>query len=196
MVILGLDQIAKTIVLRTIERAEIVDLGIVHLVRAFNTGMAFSLGQGSTGLVVVVTLLVGVLIWAARRELRRGDTHAASIWPAVGFGLLIGGALGNLVDRMLRAPGFGRGAVVDFIEVKGFLDFWPIFNVADIALTLGAILLTLLSTRPPDRTSNNRTSNNRTANNRTENGGTVSDRSANGRADRTDADPGPKVGSS
>jgi signal peptidase II len=143
--ILAADQLAKTVVLRTIEPGEIVDLGPVHAVRAFNTGMAFSLGRGRGGLVVVIVALVAGLVWAARRELSRHHPGPRPMLPAVGFGLLIGGALGNLVDRLARSPGVGRGAVVDFIDVKGFLDFWPVFNLADIALTVGAVTLMIAS---------------------------------------------------
>lgn len=140
--VLAADQVTKTVVLRTIQRGEVVDLGPVHLVRAFNTGMAFSLGRGRAGLAVVVAVLVTGLIWVARRELMRPpSTMTRPVLPAIGFGLLIGGALGNLTDRIARSPGVGRGAVVDFIDVKGVLDFWPVFNIADIALTLGAITL-------------------------------------------------------
>ncbi len=146
--IVALDQLTKSVVLATIEPGEVVDLGPVHLVRAFNTGMAFSLGRGRGGLVVVVIALVIGLVWFARRELTRPD-DTARLLPAIAFGLLIGGAMGNLIDRLARAPGFGRGAVVDFVDVKGFLDFWPVFNVADAALVIGSGLLILLSWRAP-----------------------------------------------
>ena len=148
--VVAADQLAKALVLDRIEPGEVIDLGPVHLVRAFNTGMAFSLGRGRPGFVVVIVALVVGLVWFARRELTRGtDADRAPLLPALAFGLLIGGAVGNLVDRLLRSPGVGRGAVVDFIDVKGFLDFWPVFNIADIALTVGSVLLILLTSRGP-----------------------------------------------
>lgn len=148
--VVAADQFAKALVLDRIEPGEVIDLGPVHLVRAFNTGMAFSLGRGRPGLVVVIGALVVGLVWFARRELTRATgADAAPLLPALAFGLLIGGAVGNLIDRLLRSPGIGRGAVVDFIDVKGFLDFWPVFNIADIALTVGSVLLILLSSRGP-----------------------------------------------
>ena len=60
-------------------------------------------------------------------------------------GLIVGGAVGNLLDRLFREPGWLRGGVVDFID----LQWWPIFNVADIAITVGGVLLLLSSLRPP-----------------------------------------------
>jgi len=60
---------------------------------------------------------------------------------AVALGLVLGGALGNLADRVFRAPGFGRGSVIDFVDLR----WWPVFNVADAAITCGCVLLVLLS---------------------------------------------------
>lgn len=148
--VVAADQLAKALVLNRIEPGEVIDLGPVHLVRAFNTGMAFSLGRGRPGLVVVIFALVVGLVWFARRELTRpSGSDRLPLLPALAFGLLIGGAVGNLADRLMRSPGIGRGAVVDFIDVKGFLDFWPVFNIADIALTVGSLLLILLTSRGP-----------------------------------------------
>jgi signal peptidase II len=68
-----------------------------------------------------------------------------SRWGAVAVGLVLGGALGNLVDRVLRdGSGFLGGAVVDFIDAQ----WWPVFNVADIAVSVGGVLLVLVSSRP------------------------------------------------
>jgi len=95
-----------------------------------NSGAAFSLGTGST--VVLSCLAIAatfVVLWFARR---RGDP----LW-AVAFGLLLAGIDGNLTDRFLRDPGAGRGRVVDFLE----LPHWPVFNVADIGINVGAVLL-------------------------------------------------------
>ncbi len=102
----------------------------------FNSGAALSLGTGMTGLLTLVACAVVVVVVRTARRL--GSTG----W-AVALGLLLGGALGNLVDRFLRAPGPGRGHVVDFLA---YAD-WFVGNVADIAIVLAAVLLTVLAGR-------------------------------------------------
>jgi signal peptidase II len=99
----------------------------------FNPGTAFGLGQGSTGLIVGgVIVLVVLLLGLGRRASRTAS------WPAaVAMGLLLGGAVGNLTDRVI---GHHHGAVTDFIDLR----WWPIFNVADAAISVGAILLALV----------------------------------------------------
>jgi signal peptidase II len=84
--------------------------------------------------VVALAVIVGLLVSLGRR----GDRLST-----VATGLVIGGALGNVADRVFRSPGWFRGAVVDFID----LQWWPIFNVADIAITVGGALLVLGSVR-------------------------------------------------
>jgi signal peptidase II len=103
---------------------------------AFNTGMAFSQGTGIGPFIGIVALFVviGLLIAIGRAS-------SPLYTPAVG--LIIGGAIGNLVDRLFRAPGWFRGGVVDFIDVQ----WWPIFNVADMAVTVGGALLILSTLR-------------------------------------------------
>ena len=112
--------------------------GAVYLVHARNTGAAFSLGEGYT--VVLSLFAIGVVVYIARASRR-----LRSLGWAVGLGLVLGGALGNLVDRLFRAPGFLRGGVVDFISL--FDDggrVWPVFNIADSCLVTGVCLLVLL----------------------------------------------------
>ena len=102
-----------------------------------NPGAAFSLGSGSTWIFAIIAAAVSVVLVIFARRIR-------SIGWAVLFGMLLGGTLGNLTDRLTREPGFGQGYVVDFIQVWGFP---AIFNVADIAIvsSMGLfILLTLL----------------------------------------------------
>jgi signal peptidase II len=108
--------------------------GVVVLRESRNTGAAFGLAQGATVILSVVALGVVVVIvrTAARLRSRR--------W-ALSLGLILGGALGNLADRLLRDPAPLRGAVVDFID----LPRWPSFNVADSAIVVGGILAVLLS---------------------------------------------------
>lgn len=101
-----------------------------------NPGAALSLGTGMTGLLTLVACAVVVVIVRTARRL--GSTG----W-AIALGLLLGGALGNLVDRFMRAPGPGRGHVVDFLA---YAD-WFVGNVADIAIVLAAVLLTVLAGR-------------------------------------------------
>jgi signal peptidase II len=79
-----------------------------------------------------------VIVVIVRTARRLGSTG----W-AVSLGLLLGGATGNLVDRIFRAPGPGRGAVVDFIDFR----VWPVFNLADSAIVVGGLLAVVLSMR-------------------------------------------------
>jgi signal peptidase II len=101
---------------------------------SFNTGMAFSRGQnfgpviGIAALGVIVALLLSV---------KRQAGHMADI----SVGLIVGGAAGNVIDRLFRSPGWFRGGVVDFIDFQWF----PIFNVADMGVTIGGGMLILAS---------------------------------------------------
>ena len=103
---------------------------------ARNTGSAFSLFQAFTPFLAVVAIVVAVILVRAVRRTR--DTLMV-----VALSLVLGGALGNLIDRLFRAPGFLRGAVVDFVHVGDF----PTFNVADSAITIGAILIVIWAIR-------------------------------------------------
>ncbi|WP_413450518.1 signal peptidase II [Georgenia phoenicis] len=100
----------------------------------YNPGAAFSFATGMTWVFTLITLVVVVVVLRVSRRLRsRG-------W-AVALGMLLGGALGNLYDRLLREPGFARGHVVDFISYNG----WFVGNVADIAIVLAAVLIAVLA---------------------------------------------------
>nr|WP_244880726.1 MULTISPECIES: signal peptidase II [Mycolicibacterium] len=99
-----------------------------------NSGAAFSMATGYTWvLTLVATGVVIGIVWMGRR--------LVSPWWALGLGMILGGALGNLVDRFFRSPGPLRGHVVDFLSI----GWWPVFNVADPAVVGGAILLVVLS---------------------------------------------------
>lgn len=101
-----------------------------------NAGAAFSTATGATWILTAIAIVVVVVIVRMSRKLgSRG-------W-AVALGLLLGGALGNLGDRLFRAPGFFRGHVVDFLELPN----WPIFNIADSCIVSAAVLIALLSLR-------------------------------------------------
>jgi signal peptidase II len=116
--------------------------GVLTLRFTTNSGGAFSLGQSAPWFFAVATVVVSGVIAATA-------FHRRSVLASVALGLILGGALGNLADRVLRGPGL-RGHVVDFID----LHVWPVFNAADSAVVVGAILLALasfLDGRPPGR---------------------------------------------
>jgi signal peptidase II len=134
----ALDAATKALVVARLEHREHIRLlgGLVTFEVSRNSGAAFSFAQSATVLFTLIAVGVVVVIVRALPRLRsRG-------W-AVTLGLLLGGAVGNLVDRLTRAPGIGRGAVVDFIQLPHFATF----NVADSAITVGAVLAVLLSLR-------------------------------------------------
>jgi signal peptidase II len=106
-------------------------LDLVH-----NPGAAFGIAGGATALFSVIAVAVVVVIARTARTLR------STPW-AVALGLLLGGAVGNLTDRLLREPGVLRGRVVDFLE----LPHWPVFNVADMGISCAAVLIALLTLR-------------------------------------------------
>lgn len=108
--------------------------GFVVLRESRNSGAAFGLAQGATVVLSLVALVVVLVIARTARRLRSRP------W-AVALGLILGGAVGNLADRLLRDPAPLRGAVVDFID----LPYWPSFNAADSAIVIGGALAVLLS---------------------------------------------------
>jgi signal peptidase II len=126
-----LDQVTKSIAVATLADGPASIIGDdVALQLSRNSGSAFSLFSGMTPLIALIAIvLVVVLARAARR--------VEGVVPVVALALVLGGAIGNLCDRFFRAPGFLEGAVVDFVRVGSF----PSFNVADSAITIGAVLL-------------------------------------------------------
>lgn len=140
-VVLLLDIVTKTVAVATLEGEAPVRLlgGAVYLVLVRNPGAAFSMATGYTWLLSVIALVVVVVIIRISRRLR-------SVGWAIALGLVLGGALGNLVDRIFRAPGPLQGHVVDVVSVfapDG--SFFPVFNLADSAIVCGGILLVLLA---------------------------------------------------
>lgn len=99
-----------------------------------NTGAAFGLGSGFTWIFTIIAIVVVVFILRTARRL------GSYLW-AIALGGLLGGALGNLIDRLTREPGVGQGYVVDFIQ----LPLWPVFNIADISIVCSAIGMVLLA---------------------------------------------------
>ncbi|HEY9558437.1 MAG TPA: signal peptidase II [Acidimicrobiales bacterium] len=136
-VVVALDQLTKHWALQALDDGPIDLVGSLRFKLVFNDGAAFSLGSGRTSIIAAFGLLVaGYLVYLGLNADRRG-------W-ALGLGVLFGGAAGNLVDRIFRAgDGVLGGHVVDFVD----LQWWPVFNVADIALWIGIGLLVLSSSR-------------------------------------------------
>jgi lipoprotein signal peptidase len=132
------DLASKTIVVATLSHRAPIRLlgGFLTLRELRNSGAAFSIGTSVTVVFTLIALGVIVAILRTARRLR-------SIPWAVTLGLLLGGAAGNLGDRLLRSPGFLRGHVVDWIQ----LPHWPVFNVADSCIVCGGILAVLLAAR-------------------------------------------------
>jgi signal peptidase II len=138
LVILIADVTSKLLVVATLSGRRPVHLigNALELTLTRNGGAAFSVGTGATILFTAVAVAVVVVIARTARRLQsRG-------W-AISLGLLLGGALGNLSDRLFRSPGVFRGHVVDWIA----LPHWPVFNLADSAIVVGGVLAVLLSMR-------------------------------------------------
>ena len=127
-VIVLLDQVSKAWALR-----DLADGRIIHVIwtmqfnLTFNRGMAFSRGTGIGPIIGVIGLVVVVLLLLSLRRADNALTRVAT-------GLIIGGAVGNILDRLFRGSGWMRGAVVDFIDFQ----WWPVFNIADMAIMIGA----------------------------------------------------------
>jgi signal peptidase II len=139
---LGLDLVSKAIVAAKLgiyhDPVRLLG-GAIYLDQTRNPGAAFSVGTGATLMLTVVALAVVVFIVRTAGRMRSAG------W-AVALGLVLGGALGNLVDRMFRDPGLGRGHVVDWISLFGpDAAHWPIFNLADSAIVCGAVLAAALA---------------------------------------------------
>ena len=133
----AIDQVSKAIVVSVMTEGEVVPIWGNVLIFEFvrNPGAAFSFASGATWIFSLLAAGVAVVIvWVARR--------LRSIGWAVALGLLLGGTLGNLADRLFREPGFGIGEVIDFINLPWLLP--AIFNVADIGITFSVIVLIFL----------------------------------------------------
>jgi signal peptidase II len=105
---------------------------------SFNSGMAFSAGRGVGPIIGAVAIVVIVVLALSARHAARDSRLAA-----VAAGLVVGGAIGNLVDRLFRGPGWLHGAVIDFVDFQWF----PIFNLADAAITIGGALFIIWTLR-------------------------------------------------
>jgi signal peptidase II len=123
------DQVTKDLAVHDLLNGPVHLVGPFSFDLSYNTGVAFSIGTGLTvPIVLVVVSVVGIVIWTTR--------GLPSITGSIAVGLILGGACGNLSDRLFRGEG---GAVVDFIASS----FWPTFNVADASIVIGALLLAI-----------------------------------------------------
>jgi signal peptidase II len=137
--VVALDQLTKHWALTALADGPVDVVGSLRFNLVFNDSAAFSLGGGNTTVIAVIgvglaTVLIGMGLRAERRA-----------W-ALGLGIVLGGALGNLSDRAFRdGDGFLGGHVVDMVD----LQWWPVFNLADTAIVVGAGLLVLAGRRQP-----------------------------------------------
>jgi signal peptidase II len=141
VLVLAADVLTKIIGVAQLEGREPVRLlgGAVYLVLVRNPGAAFSLATGYTWVLTLIAIAVVVVIVRISRRLRSAG------W-ATALGLVLGGALGNLADRLFRSPGPLQGHVVDTVSLfapDG--SVWPVFNLADSAIVAGGVLLVVLA---------------------------------------------------
>jgi signal peptidase II len=135
-VVLALDQLTKVVVEGELTRGESLSvLGPLDFTLTYNDGVAFGIASGAGPLVILFALVALVALgWFV--------ASAPPGWPtAVAGGLILGGALGNLIDRLTR------GEVVDFVS----LPAWPAFNLADVSITVGVLALAVIVIRTGDR---------------------------------------------
>jgi signal peptidase II len=133
-VVLAVDALTKQWAVSALADGPIELFGSVRLALTHNKAGAFGLGGAFVPFLAVAALVLVVFMVVTGSATERAPV-------AVALGLILGGAFGNVADRVFRAPGFLEGAVVDFVDV----GFWPVFNVADSAITCGCILLLLAS---------------------------------------------------
>lgn len=127
------DQFTKTWAVDALDDDRRIHLiGSLQLNLTHNSGMAFSKGSGFGPLIGAIAVVVVVgLVFSLRR--------ASNPMTLVATGLIIGGALGNIIDRSFRGDGWLHGSVIDFID----LQWWPVFNVADMCVMIGAAMMIL-----------------------------------------------------
>lgn len=135
------DQITKAWARSRLADGDVIDLGLLDLNLVFNTGASFGFGSNIGPFIgsIAAIVAVGLIVYSRTMPSRRG---------AGVLGAIAGGAIGNVLDRLFRSnpageSGFMRGAVIDFIDLR----WWPVFNIADMAVVCGAILMVLISLR-------------------------------------------------
>jgi len=134
LVVIVLDQLTKHWAVNELVDRDIDVFWTLRLNLSYNSGMAFSRGQSFGPVIGVVALVVIVVLLLS---LKRQPGRLTDI----AVGMIIGGAVGNVIDRLFRQDGWFRGSVVDFIDFQWF----PIFNVADMGVTVGGALLVIAS---------------------------------------------------
>ena len=129
--VIAVDQVTKTLAETNLQTHSVKILGPLSLNLFYNSGVADSIGSGNARIIIIIELLViaGIILYVRRIR---------SPGLAVGFGMVIGGALGNISDRLFR---HNHGSVIDFIHT----GFWPTFNLADSAVVIGIIVILFAS---------------------------------------------------
>lgn len=138
--VLAADQLSKSLIL-ALDPAARPGRGWITIRLVRNTGASFGIGSGHPLVITLVAMAAVAIVAVITYRVR--DRVAVLCWAVV-----LGGAAGNLADRLVRPPGFGRGAVVDWIKTAGYP---PSFNVADIAIRAGTVaaVIAMLATRAP-----------------------------------------------
>jgi len=140
LALLAIDQYSKALVFHRLDVGESIPLikDILHITFVTNTGAAFGLFKDSTLAFVVISILaIAVIAILILRSIKKCDLLSRP-WLNYGLILILSGAIGNLIDRLRFSY------VIDFIDVR----IWPVFNIADSAITIGTLLLLLSLTRP------------------------------------------------
>ncbi len=128
--VIAADQVTKVWAVAALEDGPVSLLGeFLRLRLVRNPGAAFGQLRGAGSILALIAIAVVIVIFLNLRGLHRR-------FDGVVLGLILGGAAGNLIDRVARGEGFFDGKVIDFVD----FDFWPVFNVADSAITIGAVL--------------------------------------------------------
>lgn len=138
LVVLGVDVVTKIVAVDWLSGRDPIEIfdGVLTLRLVRNPGAAFGVAEGLTIVFTVVAVVVAIAVLRTARRLY-------SLPWAVALGMLLGGAVGNLVDRLLRSPGPLRGHVVDFLELPN----WPVFNMADASIVCSGALMIALAAR-------------------------------------------------
>ena len=135
IIVVVVDQLTKSWAVSNLDDHDVHVVWTLRFHLSFNSGMAFSQGRGFGPLIGVIALVIVVVLLVS---LRTGGSRLT----AVAVGLVVGGAAGNIIDRLFRSgSGVLGGAVVDFID----LQWWPVFNVADACVVVGGVLLLVSS---------------------------------------------------